>query len=120
MNAAAAAAPSAGHYLALAAAILVGVGGQLLLKAGASGAAGFVDQLFRWHSIVGLGLYGMAAFLYMAALQAIPVSIAFPSVSISYALVVVLGYFLYGEALGWPQVAGVVLICSGIVILFRG
>ncbi|BBK38674.1 hypothetical protein STAQ_37520 [Allostella sp. ATCC 35155] len=112
--------PSTGHYLALAAAILVGVAGQLLLKAGAGGAGGFVEQLFRWQSIVGLGLYGMAAFLYMAALQTIPVSIAFPSVSISYALVVVLGYFLYGEALGWPQVAGIVLICSGIAILFRG
>ncbi|BBK41104.1 hypothetical protein STVA_11240 [Allostella vacuolata] len=62
----------------------------------------------------------MAAFLYMAALQAIPVSVAFPSVSISYALVVVAGYFLYGEALGWPQVVGVVLICSGILVLFRG
>lgn len=119
MNAAAAA-PSVGHYLALAAAILVGVGGQLLLKAGAAGAAGFIDQLFRWHSIIGLGLYGMAAFLYMAALQTIPVSIAFPSVSISYALVVLAGHFLYGEALGWSQVAGVVLICTGIVVLFRG
>ncbi|WP_374447546.1 multidrug efflux SMR transporter [Stella sp.] len=117
---AASAAPSVGHYVALAAAILVGVAGQLLLKAGAAGAAGFVDQLFRWQSIIGLGLYGMAAFLYMAALQVIPVSVAFPSVSISYALVVVLGYFLYGEALGWPQVAGILLICSGIVILFRG
>lgn len=115
-----AAVPSLGHYLALAAAIIVGVGGQLLLKSGAAGAAGFIDQLFRWHSIIGLGLYGMAAFLYMAALQAIPVSVAFPSVSISYALVVVAGYFLYGEALGWPQVVGVVLICSGILVLFRG
>ena len=111
--------PTIGHYLALAAAILVGVAGQLLLKSGAAGAGGFVDQLFRWHSIIGLGLYGMAAFLYMAALQTIPVSVAFPSVSISYALVVLLGHFLYGEALGWPQVAGVLLICSGIAILFR-
>ncbi len=119
MNAAAAV-PTLGHYLALAAAILVGVAGQLLLKAGAIGSAGFIDQLFRWHSIIGLGLYGMAAFLYMAALQTIPVSIAFPSVSISYALVVLAGYFLYGEALGWPQVAGVLLICTGIVVLFRG
>ena len=114
------AAPAAGHYLSLAAAILVGVAGQLLLKSGAAGAAGFVDQLFRWHSIIGLGLYGMAAFLYMAALQAIPVSVAFPSVSISYALVVIAGNLLYGEALGWPQALGILLICSGIVILFRG
>jgi multidrug transporter EmrE-like cation transporter len=113
------AAPTIGHYLALAAAILVGVAGQLLLKAGAAGTAGFIDQLFRWHSIVGLGLYGMAAFLYMAALQTIPVSVAFPSVSISYALVVLAGHFLYGEALGWPQVAGIAMICGGIAILFR-
>jgi len=114
------AAASVFHYLALAAAILFGVGGQLLLKAGTVGAAGFVDQLFRVPSLIGLTLYGLAAFLYMAALQAIPVSVAFPSVSISYALVVLAGHFLFGEPFGWPQAAGVALISLGIAILFRG
>ena len=46
-------------WLTLAAAITTSLCGQILLKAGASGSvaaeAGFIDQLFRWQTIVGLG-----------------------------------------------------------------
>jgi multidrug transporter EmrE-like cation transporter len=53
------------------------------------------------------------------ALRKIPVSLAFPSVSISYAVIALLGYLLWSEPVGWSQVAGIALICTGVVLLYR-
>ena len=103
-------------YLVLAAAIVCGIGGQLLLKAGAS-APDLLGQLLRPTTIIGLGFYGAAAFLYIIALRKIPVSVAFPSVSLSYAIVAVLGHVLWNEPFGWGQIAGIVMICGGVLVL---
>lgn len=103
-------------YLALGAAILCGVVGQLLLKQGA-GAADFVSQLFRPSTIVGLGFYALAALLYIVALRKIPVSVAFPSVSLSYVVVAVAGHFLWNEPFGLTQIVGLALICGGVLVL---
>lgn len=107
------------YYLALAAAIVGGIGGQLLLKAGSVGAQSTIDQFMRLPTIIGLGFYAVSAVLYVIALRRIPVSMAFPSVSISYAVIAMLGYLLWSEPMGWPQVAGIALICTGVVLLYR-
>jgi len=112
--------PMLPYYLALAAAIAGGIGGQLLLKAGSVGAESTVAQFQRLPTLVGLGFYGISAVLYVIALRRIPVSLAFPSVSISYAVIAVLGYLLWSEPLGWPQAAGIAMICTGVLLLYRG
>jgi undecaprenyl phosphate-alpha-L-ara4N flippase subunit ArnE len=107
------------YYLALAGAIAGGIGGQLLLKAGSVGAQSTVAQFMRMPTLIGLGFYAFSAVLYVIALRKIPVSLAFPSVSISYAVIALLGYLLWSEPVGWFQVAGIALICIGVVLLYR-
>lgn len=109
------------YYAALAGAILLGVGGQVLLKAGV-GAEGetFLQQVFKPYTLVGLVLYGLAAFFYIVALRKIPVSVAFLTGSSSYALVAVLGYFLFGEPFGLPKIAGLMLIVAGVWLIHQG
>ena len=46
-----------------------------------------------------------------------PVSVAFPSVSLSYAIVAVLGHFLFGEPFGIKQIGGIALIVGGVVLI---
>jgi multidrug transporter EmrE-like cation transporter len=104
------------YYVALGVGILAGIAGQMLLKAGAD-APDFISQLVRPSTITGLALYGSAAFLYIIALRKIPVSVAFPSVSLSYAIVAVLGHFLFGEPFGIKQIGGIVLIMGGVVLI---
>jgi len=104
------------YYVALGIGILAGIAGQMLLKAGAD-APDFVSQLLRPSTLAGLALYGSAAFLYMIALRKMPVSVAFPSVSLSYAIVAVLGHFLFGEPFGIKQIGGIVLIMGGVVLI---
>ena len=104
------------YYAALGIGILAGIAGQMLLKAGAD-APDFTSQLTRPSTLAGLALYGSAAFLYIIALRKIPVSVAFPSVSLSYAIVAVLGHFLFGEPFGIKQLGGIVLIMGGVVLI---
>ena len=104
------------YYIALGIGILAGIGGQILLKAGAD-APDFISQVLRPSSLCGLALYGSAAFLYIVALRKIPVSVAFPSVSVSYALVAILGHFLFGEPFGLKQIGGLALIMGGVVLI---
>ena len=104
------------YYVALAIGILAGIAGQMLLKAGAN-APDYMSQLLRPSSLAGLALYGLAAFLYMVALRRIPVSVAFPSVSLSYAIVAVLGHFLFGEPFGLKQIGGIALIMGGVALI---
>src|SRR3546814_17009890 len=56
---------------------------------------------------------------YMYALRRIPVSVAFPSVSLSYVLVAFLGVWLYGEAMSLPKLAGILLVCGGVFLITR-
>lgn len=111
------------HWLALAGAVAVSLAGQVLLKAGATGAGdgsgpgGFLAQLLRWQTIVGLGLYGGSAMLYIVALRRIPMSVALPCTAASYVLLLVLGWALFGEAIGPRQLGAIALICGGVLLL---
>jgi small multidrug resistance pump len=104
------------YYVVLGFGILAGIGGQMLLKAGAD-APTLVAQILRPTTLVGLSLYGSAAFMYIFALRKIPVSVAFPSVSLSYAIVAVLGHFLFKEPFGIRQIGGIVLIMGGVMLI---
>lgn len=106
-------------YVALGAAIVVGVGGQLLLKVGADGGGSVIAQFTRPVTVAGLGLYAVAALLYIVALRRLPVSIAFPSVSLSYVIVAVAANHFWNEPFGWPQVAGLVLITAGVAVIHQ-
>jgi undecaprenyl phosphate-alpha-L-ara4N flippase subunit ArnE len=104
-------------YVALAASIVIGVGGQVCLKLGAANAGGVGDQFLRWQTISGLLLYLVAGIVYVVAVRTIPVSIAFPSVSLSYVLMAGIDYFWFKEALGLAQLAGIALIIGGVTLL---
>jgi multidrug transporter EmrE-like cation transporter len=104
------------YYVALGIGIVAGIVGQILLKMGAD-APDFISQVLRPSTLCGLALYGSAAFLYIVALRKIPVSVAFPSVSVSYALVAILGHFMFGEPFGLKQVGGLALIMGGVFLI---
>jgi small multidrug resistance pump len=107
------------YYTSLVAAILLGIGGQIALKSAAEGSTTVTAQFLNPLTMVGLAVYIVAALCYILALKKIPVSIAFPSVAASYAVVAVLAHILWNEPLGWPQLAGIVLIGSGVLLIHQ-
>jgi len=107
------------HWGALALAITTSMVGQTLLKAGA-GSSSFVAQLFDLRTIFGLGLYGGSALLYIVALRKIPMSIALPYTAISYVGAALIGHYAFAEPLGIPKMAGIGMICLGVLMLTMG
>ena len=107
------------YWAALAAAILISMVGQTLLKSGAA-APDFVAQLLNLSSLGGLCLYGGGALLYMLALRRIPMSVALPSTAVSYVVAALIGHYGFGEALSLVRVSGLTLICTGVLILTLG
>lgn len=105
------------YWISLAAAILTSLVGQVLLKAGAGGEGGFLTQLFRPATMVGLVCYGGAALLYIVALRRIPMSVALPCTAASYIAIALIGHFAFGEALGMAKVLAILLIGGGVVLL---
>jgi drug/metabolite transporter (DMT)-like permease len=103
------------YYTSLAAAVLLGVRGQILLKLAADGSATFIGQFLNSLTIIGFAIYIFAALCYVVALKN-TVSIAFPSASASYAIVAVPAYLLWNKPLGWSRIAGLLLIGSGVPI----
>ncbi|MBY0334275.1 MAG: EamA family transporter [Acetobacteraceae bacterium] len=105
------------YWLTLAAAICTSLVGQVLLKAGATGDGGFLTQLFRPTTVIGLAAYGGAALLYIVALRKIPMSVALPCTAASYVVIALIGHLAFGEALGLQKVAAILLISGGVVLL---
>ena len=107
------------HWGALAVAITTSMVGQTLLKAGA-GTPSFTAQLFDVRTIIGLGLYGGSALLYIVALRKIPMSVALPCTAISYVVAALIGHYAFAEPLGVPKIAGIGMICLGVMMLTIG
>lgn len=107
------------YYCSLIGAILLGIAGQIALKAGALGAQTITAQFLNPRTIVGFAIYLFAALCYVVALKRIPVSVAFPSVAASYAILAIIAHLLWNEPFGWAQFAGLVLIGSGILLIHQ-
>jgi small multidrug resistance pump len=107
------------YYAALVAGIVLGVAGQVALKIGAEGTRTIALQFLHPATIVGFAIYAAAAILYMIAIKKIPLSLAYPSVAVSYVIVGIIAHVMWQEPFGLPQMAGIVLIGGGILLLHQ-
>src|ERR1700735_2698514 len=104
------------YWVSLALAISTSMVGQTLLKAGA-GTPSFAAQLLDARTIGGLALYGGSALLYIIALRRIPMSVALPSTAVSYIVAALIGHYVFAEAMSIAKVAGIAMICVGVLML---
>ncbi|MGH7014395.1 MAG: EamA family transporter [Stellaceae bacterium] len=107
------------YYAALFGGILIAVCGQLLLKVGVQDTPDFVAQITDGFTIAGIGCYGAAALLYLIAIRKIPLSIAYPSVAVSYIVVALVAHFFWNETLTGGKVVAILLILAGVALLHR-
>ena len=92
-------------YLALAGTICVGVGAQVFFKI-ATGAETTIAPLLRVSTILGFGLSLASVVLYVIVLRQMSQSIAFPTVSLGYLLIIAIDYFFFKEPVVSPSSAG--------------
>jgi drug/metabolite transporter (DMT)-like permease len=88
-------------------------------KSGATASQTVAAQFANPLTLIGFGIYVLAALFYIVALKKIPVSVAFPSVAASYAAVAIIAHLMWNEPFGWPQFGGLVLIGGGILLIHQ-
>jgi multidrug transporter EmrE-like cation transporter len=119
-----------GSLLMIVISLACSLGGQLVLKVGASssgslapvGAGPIAVLLASARSPLtwlGLILSGASAFAWIIVLAKVDLSLAYPLGAINYALVVVLSRFLLAEPVPPLRWLSILVICTGIVLLAR-
>ncbi|MCP4229370.1 MAG: EamA family transporter [bacterium] len=103
--------------------ILMGVAGQLCLKAGVSGGGinmfslEFFKLFLRPLVIGGFLAYGISSLSWLMVLSRTELSYAYPMVALAYVFVFILSWILFKEHITWPRIVGMALICAGVVMV---
>ena len=67
----------------------------------------------------GMICYGASLCVWLAALSKAPVSTAYPMLSLGYVVVAVVSVAWLGESMTPAKIAGIALICLGVVLVTR-
>jgi multidrug transporter EmrE-like cation transporter len=100
-------------------AVLLGTAAQLLLKAGAAAVPFGWALALDARVLAGAACYGLSLVVWLAALASTPVSVAYPMVSLGFALNAALAWWLLGEAVTPMRWAGIAVIILGVILVAR-
>lgn len=112
-------------YGLLIAGILVGVLGQLLLKHGMARQPSFrladMAALGRNMPVLGgFACYALSTLLYLSALARLELSLAYPTVSLGYVLVIILSRLVFNEPVSRTRWTAAGMICLGVALVGLG
>jgi len=108
--------------------VLLNAGAQLLLKAGtnAIGVIGTEDWARQFgraalepHIAAGLGCYVVSVAVWLVGLSRVPVSVAYPMLSLGYVLNAVAAHYLLGESVTFARWLGLGFIVVGVWLVAR-
>ena len=110
--------------------VLLNAAAQLLLKAGTNAVGRFAftaDALvpvaarlaFEPHIVAGCACYAVSLVVWIMGLSRVPVSIAYPLLSLGYVINAAAAWVLFGEALTVMRLAGIALIVAGVFLVVR-
>jgi drug/metabolite transporter (DMT)-like permease len=75
-----------------------------------------VGNGFLWLSIF---CYGVSIIAWMVVLSRVEVSFAYPFLSVGYIVSALAGHFLLSEAVTPVRIAGIAVICIGVLLIAR-
>ena len=110
--------------------VLLNAGAQLLLKAGTNRIGEFafsMDNLVPIGTriassppiLAGLACYVVSVVVWILALSRVPVSVAYPMLSIGYVVNALAAWWLFGESLGMQKLLGIGFIVIGVFLVAR-
>ncbi len=109
--------------------ISAGVLGQTTIKFGVnqptnSGAAGgplalVMTILTSPLILMGIGFYGLGALAWIAVLARMDLSYAYPFLALNFVLITIVSHLFLGESIPFSRWIGVIIICSGIIVIAR-
>ena len=110
--------------------VLLNAAAQLLLKAGTNAVGHFefhVDNLvpvglklaLEPHILGGMACYAVSLVVWIMALSRVPVSVAYPMLSIGYVVNAAVAHYWFGEALTAQKMLGIGFIVVGVFLVAR-
>jgi multidrug transporter EmrE-like cation transporter len=99
--------------------VLLNAMAQLLLKAGTNAMPLGPRLAFEPHILGGLACYAISVVVWVIALSRVPVSIAYPMLSIGYVVNAIAAWQLLGETLTPLRLAGIGVIIVGVFMVAR-
>ena len=113
------------------AAVLMNTGAQLLLKAGTNVLGVITLTRDDWaatlwrmatepHFVGGVVIYMVSLVVWIIGLSRVPVSIAFPMLSLGYVLNAIAAHYLFGEVVTLGRWLGIGFIVLGVWLVARG
>lgn len=100
-------------------------GGQILFKMAGTrmegnGIAAFLGLILDPVFIIAMAIYGTATFLWVFVLRSVPLSVAYPFMSLSFVMVPIFAAVFLGEALNIRYFFGAILIIGGLIVVNGG
>ncbi|HEX7218788.1 MAG TPA: EamA family transporter [Burkholderiales bacterium] len=99
--------------------VLLNAAAQLLLKAGTNAVPLGLRLAIEPHVLGGLACYVVSVVVWLVALSRVPVSMAYPMLSIGYVVNALAAWWLLGEALTPMRMAGIGIIVVGVFLVAR-
>ena len=110
--------------------VLLNAAAQLFLKAGTNSLGVISFSSAEWfgqalrvstnpYIIGGMFCYALSLVVWIMALSRVPVSIAYPMLSIGYVVSAIAAYYLFGESLGVSRWLGMGFIIIGVYLVSR-
>ncbi len=96
--------------------------GQILFKltssrAGGLDAAGLFSTLTDPYLLVALAIYGLGTVVWVYVLKAVPLTVAYPFMALTFCVVPLLAWGLLGETLSLRYMIGAGLIVAGLLVV---
>ena len=110
---------SAASFALVLAGVLLNATAQLLLKAGTNAMPLGVRLAIEPHILAGLACYVISVVVWVVALSRVPVSIAYPMLSIGYVVNAIAAWALLGETVTTMRMAGIAVIVVGVFMVAR-
>lgn len=110
-------------YLLLFCSMVFAVCGQFLLKQGIMNQSlsvsfkSIISALFSIKVFMGFFFYGISSVFWLFVLKKLPLSIAYPSLSLTYIFVVILSVFILKEPFNIQKIFGMFFIFIGVCLL---
>src|SRR5215472_14466500 len=110
--------------------VLLNAGAQLLLKAGTNVLGVITLTRENWigefgrmavepHLLGGLACYVVSVIVWIIGLSRVPVSIAYPMLSVGYIVNALAAWYLFGESLTAQKLVGIAFIVCGVFLVAR-
>lgn len=92
------------------------IGTQNLSLNSGSMVKSLVSILTSPYVLVGLFFYGLSTLIWLVALSKTQLGYAYPFTALTFILVMLASYFVFSEAMPINRIAGVALICCGLLV----